>query len=265
MDHASELDTLRLPSRSEKIAAGNVICILAHCVKESRDSLRSENIETIQMLVNEYGGNREMFDQGIERVRDIIFSDNSLLQMVIERILRSKELLKSCLSAELMKRHQENPYLFKFPEEETGKVAEFLNLESAENWLMGMNQVESEEMARLHLGWSSFAHEGRVEMYTDLPAETSLQLEESCDGRAMRNLAEEKEVYHIAREHKPGSMWADCVFDELDEIKKRTRDTNPKVCVRFSTIAGISEQAKSLQNAWKLHNSCRNKKGVIQG
>ncbi|MCX6179885.1 MAG: hypothetical protein NT163_11085 [Chlorobiales bacterium] len=259
----TELDTFPLPTRSEILAAGNVMFILGNCTKKYRDSLSSENFETIQRLMDEYGGDLRMFEQDTAILRDIIFSDKVLLKMLIDSILRSKALLKPFLSAEEMKRHQDNPNLFKFPEEGTQKVAEWINLETAENWLMKMSPLDSEEMARVHLGWSPALHESRKEMNSDSSSETYLHLEELYAQEGRRNLAEEKEVYRIAHEHKSGSTWADCVFDELDEIQKRTRDTSLKVCERFSTIAGIREQAKSLQRAWKLHNASRKKKGLI--
>jgi hypothetical protein len=78
------------------------------------------------------------------------------------------------------------------------------------------------------------------------------------------NLDAEKEVYRIAREHKPRETWPDCVFDELFEIQKRTGETNLKVSERFCEIAGIIEQARALKKAWIDHNSSKNKKGTIQ-
>ena len=78
------------------------------------------------------------------------------------------------------------------------------------------------------------------------------------------NLDAEKEVYRIAREHKPRETWPDCVFDELFEIQKRTGETNLKVSERFCEMAGIIEQARALKKAWIDHNSSKNKKGTIQ-
>ena len=78
------------------------------------------------------------------------------------------------------------------------------------------------------------------------------------------NLDAEKEVYRIAREHKPRETWPDCVFDELFEIQKRTGETNLKVSERFCEIAGITEQARALKKAWIDHKSSKNKKGTIQ-
>lgn len=258
-----ELDTFPLPTLSEIRAAGNVMFILGNCVKESPESLSIENIETIQRLMDEYGGDMRMLEQDTKRLRTIIFSDKSLLQMVVESIRSSKDRLRTFLNAEVMKRHQENRYLFEFPEKESAKVAEWYNLKSAENWLFEMSSDDADEMAQLHLGWSSKLHESRKDMNSDSSSTTYLHLEELYAREGRRNLAEDKEVYRIACEHKPGSRWADCVFDELDEIQKRTRDTSLKVCERFCIIAGIREQGLSLQKSWQHHNAGRKKKGTI--
>lgn len=78
------------------------------------------------------------------------------------------------------------------------------------------------------------------------------------------DLSAEKEVYRIANKHKPRETWPDCIFDELFEIKKRTDETNLKVCQEFCGIAGINEQANALKKAWKDHNGSKNKKGTIE-
>jgi hypothetical protein len=74
----------------------------------------------------------------------------------------------------------------------------------------------------------------------------------------------EKQVYRIASEHKPGTRWPDCVFDELVEIQRQTKEINLKVCERFAERAGIIDQASALLKAWKDHNSGKRKKGTIQ-
>ena len=117
----------------------------------------------------------------------------------------------------MMKRHEENSYLFHLPEEGSAMVSEFKNLASADNSLMGIRKADSEEIAQLHLGWASKLHGSRKEMNPDTISATSLHLEELYANEGRRNLAQEKEVYRISSEHKHKSMWADSVFDELEE------------------------------------------------
>ena len=90
--------------------------------------------------------------------------------------------------------------------------------------------------------------------------ENALTAEKEAKKKLQIDLSVEKEVYRIASEHKSRETWPDCVFDELFEIKKQTKEINLKVCERFCVRSGINDQASALLKAWKDHNTGEKRK-----
>jgi hypothetical protein len=201
----------------------------------------------MRRIVDDYG-QLEMLYRNTEQLKRAIHSDLCLFFLTNNVFDAKKSFLKQFITADLIKRHKENPYLFQFPEAGTLEVSAFFELESAENWFMSKGEFAPKPQ-----------NPEPVEMAATTATGTG-----HFDSKPKRDRTEEKEVYWIAGEHKPGARWPDCIFDELLEIKKRTSEINLKVCERFCDLSGISDQANALLKAWKDHNSERKKKGTIR-
>lgn len=99
--------------------------------KESKEDI--ENMTTILDLYEHFDRHNER----AERMRKAIYKDLGLYLLACAALEESKNRLRPFITADLIKRHIENPYLFQLPEDGTREVTEFLELEVIGNWLLG--------------------------------------------------------------------------------------------------------------------------------
>ena len=228
----------------EITAALHLIDIVSEYLRSLPESERFEDHSQMCEILKKEGHVDTLF-QNTDLLKNAIWKTIGLYTIARTALEYEKNQIKPFITADLIKRHVENPYLFQVPEEGTLDVAEFLKVESTEKWFMDWTQKKKVEPLLIH-------------------REKAPTADKEVKKKPHIDLSEEKEVYRIASEHKSRETWPDCVFDELFEIRKRTGETNLKVSERFCEIAGIIEQARALKKAWIDHNSSKNKKGTIQ-
>ena len=228
----------------EITAALHLIDIVSEYLRSLPESERFDDHSQMCEILKKEGHVDTLF-QNTDLLKNAIWNTIGLYTIARTALEYEKNQIKPFITADLIKRHVENPYLFQVPEEGTLDVAEFLKVESTEKWFMDRTQKQKVAPLLIH-------------------RETAPTADKEVKKKPHIDLSEEKEVYRIASEHKSRETWPDCVFDELFEIRKRTGETNLKVSERFCEIAGIIEQARALKKAWIDHNSSKNKKGTIQ-
>ncbi len=228
----------------EITAALHLIDIVSEYLRSLPESERFDDHSQMCEILKKEGHVDTLF-QNTDLLKNAIWKTIGLYTIARTALEYEKNQIKPFITADLIKRHVENPYLFQVPEEGTLDVAEFLKVESTEKWFMDRTQKQKVAPLLIH-------------------RETAPTADKEVKKKPHIDLSEEKEVYRIASEHKSRETWPDCVFDELFEIRKRTGETNLKVSERFCEIAGIIEQARALKKAWIDHNSSKNKKGTIQ-
>ncbi|NHQ60594.1 hypothetical protein G9409_08335 [Chlorobium sp. BLA1] len=225
------------PAIEEVYAAMAFVNAVQWYMNHAPETEARQDIKKMRSIVADYGQS-EMLYRNTEQLKKAIQSDLCLFFLINNVFDAKKLVLKQFITADLIKRHKKNPYLFQFPEAGTHEVRAFFELESAENWFMSKGKFAPK------------AKGAKPEERNTTATATS----STVDVIPLRDWRAENEVYRIAGAHKPGERWPNCIFDELLAIKKRTSEINLKVCERLCGLSGISDQANALLKAWKDHN-----------
>jgi len=75
-----------------------------------------------------------------ETIKSYLQSDFHLYGLSRSALMGYSDSLKSVITADQLKRHTDNPYLFEFPEKETPFVKEFFDCRAALNWVESLRE-----------------------------------------------------------------------------------------------------------------------------